>query len=497
MADAVLIYPYIGDMDVVRDKPHLPLGLIQTACLAAQHFDITLIDLRVQSDWQSILKKELAARPLFVGLSVMSGQPVARAWTVSRFVKESSDTPVLWGGNHPSLSPGETLGDPNVDMVVIGDGEETLLETMERLDGQKSLKGVNGLWFKEGAEIVRNELRPPVDLDTLPPPPYHLVNVEDYIQEYRGKRMVNLETSRGCAHHCRYCYHTSQSSNHRFRAMGVEQSLKRMFWARDTMNVDGVYLVDDNFFLDRKRGLAIVEALKSQSRQFYWQIQGVDVPSMLGFNNSQLGDLEKSGLQRVSVGAESGSPRVLNYVQKPHTVPMLLQANKLWSPFDINIFYSWLSGLPGETLEDLKKTVGVMFRILKDNPHARLSPIYNFLPFPGTSMWDEVINNHGFQPPKNLKDWGNYDWSHVNVAYLDPGLKRTLDNLYFPSLCLDRKFDDFPAPWWLRWGVRLYRPLAKARMKTLYAGFPAERAAAAVAERILAAGNRVRTPWTL
>ena len=497
MADAVLIYPYIGDMDVVREKPHLPLGLIQTACLAAQHYSFTLIDLRLEPDWKARLKKELAAKPLFAGLSVMSGQPVARAWTVSVFIKEFSNVPVLWGGNHPSLSPEETLGDPQVDMVVIGDGEQTLLETMDRLAAGKSLRGVKGLWAKEGKEIIRNTLRPPVDMNTLPLPPYHFVNVENYVQEYRDKRMINLETSRGCAHHCRYCYHTGQSGNHRFRTMGVEQSLERMFWARDTMNVDGVYLVDDNFFLDKKRGQAIVDTLKNQSRPFYWQIQGVDVPSMLSFDSVQLKDLEKSGLQRVSVGAESGSPRILNYVKKPHTVPMLLQANKLWSPYSINVFYSWLSGLPGETLDDLKKTVRVMFRILKDNPHARLSPVYNFLPFPGTSMWEEVINNHGFDAPRSLREWGNYDWSHVNVAYLDKDLKKALDNLYFPSLCLDRKFDDFPAPWWLRWGVRFYRPLAKARMRTLYAGFPAEKLAASIAEKILVAGNRVRTPWTL
>lgn len=497
MADAVLIYPYIGDMDVVRDKPHLPLGLIQTASLAAKHYSFSIIDLRIESDWQARLKRELAGGPLFAGLSVMSGQPVARAWAVSRFIKEHSDIPVLWGGNHPSLSPQETLQDPHIDMAVIGDGEETLLEAMDRLSAGKSLKGVRGMWFKQDGKIVQNELRPPVDLDSLPLPPYHLVNVEDYVQVYRGKRMINLESSRGCAHHCRYCYHTGQSGNHRFRAMNAEKTLERMFWARDSMNLDGVYMVDDNFFLNRKRSAAVVDALKNQSRQFYWQIQGVDVPSMLKFDQAGLQDLEKSGLQRVSVGAESGSPKILNYVNKPHTVPMLLKANKLWSGFGIYIFYSWLSGLPGETLADLKKTVKVMFRIMEDNPNARLSPIYNFLPFPGTSMWDEVIDNYGFKPPESLQEWGNYDWSRVNVAYLDPALKRTLDNLYFPSLCLDRKFEDFPAPWWLRLGVKLYRPVAKARMKTLFAGFPAERVAASIAEKILVAGVRMKTPWTL
>ena len=255
MADAVLIYPYIGDMDVVRDKPHLPLGLIQTACLAARHYSFSILDLRIEPDWQTKLKKELAAKPLFAGLSVMSGQPVARAWAVSRFIKENSEVPVLWGGNHPSLSPRETLLDPYIDMAVIGDGEETLLEVMDKLSvRRKSLKGVKGVWFKQDGKIVQNELRPPVDLDNLPLPPYHLVNVEDYVQVFRGKRMVNLESSRGCAHRCRYCYHTGQSGNHRFRAMSVDKTLERMFLGPGFHESGRRLLGGRQFFSEQKTG---------------------------------------------------------------------------------------------------------------------------------------------------------------------------------------------------------------------------------------------------
>ena len=142
MAEIVLIYPYIGDMDAVREKPHLPLPLIQAAALAALEFDVIIIDQRIDSNWQSHLLAELDKEPLYAGLSVMSGQPVARAWELSSFIKQHSDTPVLWGGNHPTLSPEQTLEDPVVDMVVIGDGEETMLEAAQRLKKKKSLKGV-------------------------------------------------------------------------------------------------------------------------------------------------------------------------------------------------------------------------------------------------------------------------------------------------------------------------------------------------------------------
>ena len=497
MADVLLIYPYIGDMDVIREKPHLPLGLIQTASLIAPGYEIKLIDLRITPRWKEAVKAQLKTAPLYAGLSVMSGQPVARAWEVSDFIRKNSSVPIVWGGNHPSLSPLETIKDPAVDAIVIGDGEETMLELTDRLADKKSLKGVNGLWFKQDGKIIRNPPRRPADMNSLPPPPYDLVNVNDYVQEYCGKRMINIETSRGCVCSCRYCYHTGKSGHHHFRCMSPEKSLERILWARDSFGLDGVYLVDDNFFVNKKRGMDIVQSLKSQSSPVFWQIQGVDVPSMLRFDSSELKDLEASGLMRISVGAESGSPKVLNYVNKPHTVDMLINANRLWSRVNINIFYSWLAGTPGETIEDVKKTVRVMFRILKDNPRARVSSLYNYLPYPGTSLWDEVIERFGFKPPERLVDWGNYDWNHVNVTYLDPKLKKALDNLYFPSLCIDHKFDDYPIPWWLYWGVRLYRPIAVTRMKTLFYRFPVENLLAAGVEKFLAAGKRVRTPWTL
>ncbi|MFO8047397.1 MAG: cobalamin-dependent protein, partial [Desulfosudaceae bacterium] len=146
MADIVLIYPLVGDMDIIREKPHLPLALIQAASLVSRHYRVKIIDLRLLADWREALSRELAASPLLAGFSVMSGLPLASALEVSRYIRQNSDIPVVWGGNHPTLSPAETLADPDVDIVVIGDGEETLLEMTDRLAAGKTLEGVKGLW---------------------------------------------------------------------------------------------------------------------------------------------------------------------------------------------------------------------------------------------------------------------------------------------------------------------------------------------------------------
>jgi radical SAM superfamily enzyme YgiQ (UPF0313 family) len=494
--DIVLIYPYIGDMDVIRDKPHLPLPLIQAATLIVRNYSVQIIDIRLNPFWSDLLASELDKNPLYFGLSVMSGQPIASALKVSQFIKKKSNIPVVWGGNHPTLSPYETISNPAVDIVVIGDGEETLLELSDKIASSKSLRNVKGLWYKENGQIVKNEPRDPVDLDFLPLPPYHLVDTDDYVQEYRGRRMLNIETSRGCKYKCRYCYHTGGTGFHGFRSLNIEKSLERIYWACDEFNVEGVYLIDDNFFLNKKRGMEIVRNLVASQKTIYWQIQGVDVPSMLGFKKQELREMELSRLKRISVGAESGSPDTLRYVSKPHTVDMLIEANKLWSNYDINIFYNWLAGFPSETIEDVKKTIGMMFQMIRDNPHARLSPLYNFFPFPGTALWYEVIEKHGFEPPESLADWGGYDWNCVNVSYLSKKMKRTLENLYYASLCIDHKFEDFAIPKFLYWAIKMYRPFARLRMKNLFYHFPVEKYAAKFVEGIMSK-NKQSQPWAL
>lgn len=497
MADIVLIYPHIGDMDVIRDKPHLPLPLIQAAALADKEYQITIIDLRLISSWRERIEQELKKTPLMVGVSVMSGPPLASAIKISRYIKAVSNVPVVWGGNHPTLDPESVIQDSAVDMVVIGEGEEALLELADALRLQKQIAGIKGVWAKQGDTIIRNPFRPPVDMNRLPLPPYHLVDTEQYIQLYRGRRTINIETSRGCRHQCRYCYHTGINDFHDFRCLDVEKTLDRIFWACHSFSVDGVYLVDDNFFLDKHRGVQIAKRLADETEEIYWQIQGVGVPSMLRFSPAELKTLESSRLVRISVGAESGSPDILRYMKKPHTVEMLTEANKRWRDYDINIFYSWLSGLPGETKADVQQTINLMFRIIKDNPHARLSPLYNFLPFPGTDIWNEVVANHGFKPPERLEQWAEYEWGKVNVSYLEPEMKRLLNNLYWPSLCIDNKFAEYAVPAWLSCGVKVYRPIARWRMKRLRYQWPVEKFLAAAVGKIMSNRRRRRAPWTL
>ncbi len=117
--------------------------------------------------------------------------------------------------------------------------------------------------------------------------------------------------------------------------------------------------------------------------------------------------------------------------------------------------------------------------------------------FPGTHLWKEVTEKHGFKPPQSLEDWGNYDYNRVNVAYLPEKMRRLLENIYIPSLCMDQKFDDYEMPWWFNLGLMLYKPLAHLRLKNLFYHFPVEKIPASIVENIFTKKTLARTPWTL
>ena len=122
MADIVLIQPSAGVIDSMRTAHSLPLGLLSAATLAMEEFDVVLIDTRCEKGWRERLLEALARKPLLSGVTAVTGSQILSARKIASFVKAHSDTPVVWGGVHPTLLPEQTLRDPLVDLVVHGKG---------------------------------------------------------------------------------------------------------------------------------------------------------------------------------------------------------------------------------------------------------------------------------------------------------------------------------------------------------------------------------------
>lgn len=472
MSDVILVQPKTGEWDDIRSRPALPLALLHAATLVDEDYKIRLIDQRTEKNWEKTLGEELNRGPLCVGFTSMTGLQIKHALSASRIVKEESDVPVVWGGVHPSLLPVQTLENENVDIVVQGEGEYTFRELVDAIAAEKSLYGIKGLWFKEDGKIKKNPERQFAELNELPDVPYHLVKMREYMPEYMGKATVNMQTSRGCPYNCAFCYNNIYNKR-RWRALSSEKVLERIKTVVE-LGAEGIYFVDDEFFLDMRRGEEIARGLIKEKIDIEWQVQGVDINVLDMMDARFIQVLENSGCVRFFLGLESGSPRILKLIRKRHTPAQAVLVNRKMKDFDIKLYYNLITGFPTETLDEIRMTVQMIFKLLKENPNARITHIYNYLPYPGTEMFDLAVQ-HGFEPPFTLDGWQGYNFGNINLPYLSPDRRDMLESLYISTAFLDGKFLEYDAPYIIKLLAELYKPLARFRTKNLFFNFMIEK----------------------
>ncbi len=469
----VLVQPHIGEWDWVRSRPHFPLGLLHAVSVVAQRYPVVLIDQRVQKDWRKRLEQVLLENPLCVALTSMSGRQISYALATSQFVKQRSTIPVVWGGLHASMLAEQTLANPNIDIVVRGEGEETFLELVETLDSGGPLELVKGISFRKDGVPIHTQARALLAMETLPEVPYHLVSVNEYLPAFRGIPSLNMETSRGCPNRCTYCYNF-RFNHRRWRAQGPDRVMDRLRHVVETYHVRGIYFTDDNFFADVRRGLEIARRIREEGLRLQWQLQGVEIKTILDMSEPDIDLLEESGCVRFSFGADSGSDRMLERLRKNHRVDDIIEVNRRLAGRNITIYYSFISGLPTERPEDLVRTKDLTLLLTKENRNARVSPIYNYFPFPGAELYEELTRSFGYLPPQRLEEWARIDYGAVNIEGLDRRVRHILKRLYVPSLCIDRKFHEYNTSFLIRWFSDIYRPVARLRLKKMWLGCAVE-----------------------
>ncbi len=472
---AILVMPRIGYMDSLRSLPGLPLSLLQAASIAATRHDLALLDLRRVRDWRRALQAQVGPRTRWVALTAFTGRMIASALQVAGFAKEQLGLQVVLGGVHATLEPASTLRDPHVDAVIAGEGEVPFAALLDAAAEGRPVPGdVPGLWTMRDGEVRGPDYALLEDLDDLPDLPYRLVDVADYLPLYDGRRSFYYQSSRGCPRACRYCYNR-RFNRGRWRARSAARVASDLQDARQRFGFEDVYLLDDSFLVDLERARAISGWFEGQS--LTWQLQGVEVHDVLRLPEDDLRRMVRSGLRRVTLGVESGSPRVRRLLGKPGTPDEVRDAIARLRPHDIRVYCSFMAALPGETEEDLRATIALHGELPRLNPNVRTSPIYNYCPYPGTALFDAAVQA-GFTPPATLRDWAGVSWEDGVMAAASGRPRSFWQSLYFASLFRDRKATEYSSSRLVKAAASLYRPLARWRLDHLeFRGMPEARVA--------------------
>ncbi len=463
----LLLQPGLGYMDSMRTSPSLPLGLLHAASLTVGEFNVVVFDQRISADWRrelaDTIKKE---NPFLIGATMFIGPSVGNALDMLELAGEVCNAPRVAGGVLPSIIPRTCLEDPlgRIDFVIEGEGEKTLSALASRIENGETTEGIPGLWQKAGGRISTGDHAPLLDLETLPDIPYHLLQVERYLPEYGGDITFYMETSRGCPMKCRYCYNANFNRGI-WRGQSAARVRERLENIKDKYGANHIYIVDDNFFIDKARGMQISSIFKELDMQ--WQIQGVDIPSLKKMSDDDLALLRNNGLQRITIGIESGSGRIKKLLGKRYSNEDVIGIIRRLKKFDFIVFCSFMCNIPTETIPEIRQSVSLMLELIDTNPNFRTSPFYRYVPAPGTGLFDLALEQ-GFRPPTDMDGWSAVSFDDNKTSGISDDRDRFYKCLYVATLLCDSKSREYSSSRLFRFLSALYRPVARLRLKYMF-----------------------------
>jgi anaerobic magnesium-protoporphyrin IX monomethyl ester cyclase len=435
----LMVYPKTGfDVEGAIAPPFALLTI--AAPLLKEGYQVKIIDQRTNPLWEKELKDELTKKPLYVALTSMSGTQIKFAIRASQIIREySKEIPIIWGGTHVTILPEQTLENPNIDIVVVGEGENTILEITDALANHKSVESVKGIYFKKGnGEQVSTGERPMMNIEELLPTPWELVDVEKYIYKdfymRKVRRTLDIgQTSRGCPYSCGFC--CSAHIRKYWRAMSPEKSINRIASDVKRFKLDSIWIRDDNFFANLDRAKEICEGFIKNNLNIKWYTSGTRADAINRMSHEQITVFKKAGAEVFKIGAESGSNRVLKLINKKCTVEELYTANMKAKKYDIIPAMSFIGGFPTETYDELMETIDCMIKVKKDNPDVIVESMCIYTPYPKTSLWPLAME-HGLNPPQKLEewaDWGFHDFNDRRNPWLSAAARRRLGNISYIS----------------------------------------------------------------
>lgn len=338
---------------------------------------------------------------IFCGITSFTGHQLKYALEVAKWIRSASpDTPIVWGGIHASLLPEQTCKHPLVDIVVVGEGEETVVELAEAIANDKPLDSIRGIVYKVNGMIKENEARPWTDMDNAPLPPYHLLKKEHYRLE-----AIALNTSRGCPFQCTFCFNRNWNKLS-YRYQSPEKAVEQIEWAKKHFpDVNHFKFSDDNFFVKFDRVKDVCRGVIEKDLNITWAAM-CRADYVAKFDDEMFQLLKASGCNGFGIGGESGSIRILRKIKKGITPEILLKAVKRAGEYDIPPEVSFMMGFPGETLEEVYQTLDFVDKMREVNPAARTNAIMIFTPYPGTEAFDEAVE-HGLEVPDSIEGWAS------------------------------------------------------------------------------------------
>ena len=347
MSKTILFYP---KLEPHKDFHYMPISLL---AVAAPMVDVTIVDERVGDSIIDQLKKPDVERLM---ISAYTGYQVFRAYIISEFVREYFPwIKITWGGPHVTALPEQTLASGVVDEVVCGDVD----------NGEHPL-------------------------------PCWLIDIEKYINP-ETKRFIYV-SSYGCPSACSFC---ATKNKRPFKLLPIERIQSDIDYLMTRYPFRECVFFDATLFTVPDRVKQINEIMRRYNLQW---IADARAPEIAKADDSFLELCVNSGLKQLTIGLESGSPRIVDIMKKgKNHLEYFRQAAEKLAKLPVKMVSGVVFGTPGETVEDLQQTIDYIQRIRETNPNFLISTTF-FRPLPGTEMTD-LAKQYGYKEPQSLQEW--------------------------------------------------------------------------------------------
>jgi radical SAM superfamily enzyme YgiQ (UPF0313 family) len=430
---------------LVRAKPHfmdmilgIPIGLAMVGAMAERlNHEVEILDLALEKKQETAdqrLQAKLKEKKWdLVGLTAMTVE-YEGASRVARLVHEfDPKIPIVIGGQHATIKVEEVLSQGFCDIVVKGEGETVFSNLLTALSTGSPLEGVKGLAFKRHAAIIQTEPEEAIrDLDALPWPSYHLLEVERYFSANsaraatKHKRTMQIFTSRGCPWRCTYCHDLFGKS---FRARSPENVLGELKLLYDRYGIREFMVEDDIFNLDMDRAKKIFDLVLENRMKVYFQFgNGLRLER---FDEELVRKMAEAGTHYICIAIESASPRIQKMIKKNLKLDKSAQALTWMRKYKIRTLGFFMVGFPTETLEEMEQTIEYASHLDLDEALFSIAT-----PYPGTEMNKQVMEMSLYDP--DLVSRGGELFQMIKTDHFDYAMLRKMQRKAYRSFFMSK-----------------------------------------------------------
>lgn len=384
----------------------LPIGITTIAAVLEKlNYEVKIID----GDAEGLSIEEAVSRtvkeaPDFVGSTTMTATMEVTGEFYARLRKKLSSAKFVVGGPHASSIPSQTLSEfKEIDIVVIGEGDQTTPELMSALEGNREITSVRGIAFRKNGNVFETERRPPIkDLEKIPIPAFHLLNFDLYraygwngwISNHRAPLGI-IFTARGCIGKCNFCASGSVFGRG-IRFFPMERIKTEIDLLVNRYNIRILYIQDDTFTVNRKLVNEICHFLieRGYNRRLEIQVSArVDT-----LHAPTLRKMREAGIRWICFGVESGNQRILDIMNKNITIKQIRRAFRMAKDAGLYAQGNYMIGHLGETWDTATDTINLALELKQYYASFAIT-----IPFPGSELYQYCLDAN-----IELPSWTNF-----------------------------------------------------------------------------------------